>query len=454
MPLSVLISHTHAEKELAKAWHDLLQRTSQGAIAPWFSSSTDREGGMEAARRWRDTLDERLKTTELVLAILSPASCDRPWILWECGVVSGRRAAIEGDRAGSVVPVLISLEPRGLRNPLSDFQLYRGDARPSVVELCERLAKAAGLSAPQADLWGPVLDAYMARIDAYRPRPAGDDGETASLWLDRFEALEREGRRDEIRALRDQMYTIEPVPYRPKSAALHDFLSAIMLELNDAGAAVAETEHGLALNPHDVTLHHRQALARLDLMDHASAASAVEALIAQAPELAANPEIAGLKGRIHRERYALTRDPADLSSARAAYERAAQATSTDYYCALNAGVLALDAGAPAEADPWFQQASRNATAARDGPSVSFWADFTLGDIAFWRGESDVALAHYAEGLTRTPPPGPRARAAAKRGALRMLDTLKSEAALREQVTSLFEGRDGMAGRTGDGHDQD
>jgi hypothetical protein len=88
MPLNVLISHSHAERALAEAWKILLRDISFGTIQPWYSSDKQAEGGMNIGE-WREQLRERIGSTDFVLAILSPQSRDRPWILWECGVANG-----------------------------------------------------------------------------------------------------------------------------------------------------------------------------------------------------------------------------------------------------------------------------------------------------------------------------------------------------------------------------
>lgn len=114
MTLNVLISHAHAERPLAEAWRELLEAISGGIIAPWYSSDTSGGGGMRIGVEWRETLRQQIRDSRFVIAVLSPASRDRPWILWECGVMNGlaqERAAADGRPAAAIIPVVYSMSP-------------------------------------------------------------------------------------------------------------------------------------------------------------------------------------------------------------------------------------------------------------------------------------------------------------------------------------------------------
>ena len=84
--MDVLISHAHDEGKLAGAWKELLESISAGTIRVWFSSDMHPGGGMPVGKEWRQHLYERLEKSEFVLAIQTPASAGRPWVMWECGV--------------------------------------------------------------------------------------------------------------------------------------------------------------------------------------------------------------------------------------------------------------------------------------------------------------------------------------------------------------------------------
>ena len=138
--LKVFISHSHEEKDLALAWQTLLDHISQGAIEIWLSSDTKPTGGLKIGAEWRESIYEKLSNSNYVIAILSPASIDRPWILWECGVASGT------NKERGLIPVVYSMPLSDFEGPLSSYQAYSGEDKSKIEEICERLMVEAGLT--------------------------------------------------------------------------------------------------------------------------------------------------------------------------------------------------------------------------------------------------------------------------------------------------------------------
>jgi hypothetical protein len=137
--IKVLISHYHEERALADAWKELLKSTSLGAIEAWYSSDSHAAGGMTIGIEWRDQLHEKLAESNFILAIQTPTSAGRPWVMWECGVASGI------DKERGIIPIIYSMKPGELANPISSYQLYQGEDENQVRQVCERLTVAADL---------------------------------------------------------------------------------------------------------------------------------------------------------------------------------------------------------------------------------------------------------------------------------------------------------------------
>ncbi len=422
MPLAVLISHAHDERLLAEAWKTLLSTVSQGAIAPWYSSDRQPDGGMQIGEEWREHLRREILSTNYVLAVLSPQSRDRPWILYECGLAGGiaqGRQGVDGQSnlTGVVIPILYSMTASDLANPLASFNAYMGDSKDAVIEVCERLVQQAGLT-PQKRLWAQPIDDYMDAVAAHRPRRA-HSAENMILWRTRIEGLVQSGRSGEVYATRERMYVTFGKPFRPMNVQLHDVLSKIMLDERHFSAAIEETDYGLALAPDDVDLLHRKALASLHCHDRALALQTITQLVGVDPALASNPEIAGLEGRVRREIWDNSQDPLDLSAARVAYRRATDANEADYYCAVNAASLALAALDSVDADYLFARALQGVRKAQEKQPISYWTDFSAGEIALGQGMLQLACEEYGKGLTRVPAPPARDRESALKGVRRM-----------------------------------
>lgn len=72
------------------------------------------------------------------------------------------------------------------------------------------------------------------------------------------------------------------------------------------------------------------------------------------PGLQTNPEIAGLEGRIYRQKWESSRDEADLDAAIEAYRRAYDADPRQFYPGINAASLSLARGDEAGAKEVYE----------------------------------------------------------------------------------------------------
>src|SRR5579871_4878404 len=113
--LKILISHAHDERALAAAWKELIETVSLGTIEVWFSSDTHATGGVSIGRDWRADLYNKLDESNFILAILTPMSFSRPWIMWECGVASGI------NKARGIIPIVYAIGRGDLANPLAVY---------------------------------------------------------------------------------------------------------------------------------------------------------------------------------------------------------------------------------------------------------------------------------------------------------------------------------------------
>lgn len=159
-PLRVFVSHATEERKLAQALTGLLQTFSQGVVSAWFSSDDRPGGGLEAGLAWRAALTEELAAADAVLAVQSPLSLGRPWIMWECALASSTAHALGDDAGPRIIPITYGLGPGDLTNPLDLYQGYAGADRANVEELCRRLGKTAGLTLSDIALQ-EALDTYL-----------------------------------------------------------------------------------------------------------------------------------------------------------------------------------------------------------------------------------------------------------------------------------------------------
>src|SRR5262245_21726386 len=157
--MQVVISHAHDEAELAQAWKDLLTSTFGNGIDVWYSSDLSASGGMQPGQ-WREQLTVQLRDSEALIAIQTPASAGRPWIVWECG------AAIGLTNQRIFFPVFYGMDADGLPSPLTGDQSYPGQSRQDVRRVCELLAAASKVQLTESSL-NRALDAYERAVSTH-----------------------------------------------------------------------------------------------------------------------------------------------------------------------------------------------------------------------------------------------------------------------------------------------
>jgi tetratricopeptide (TPR) repeat protein len=410
--LRVLISHASEEKALAEAWKSLITTTSSGAVEVWFSSDVAPTGGMAIGKEWRNQLYARLDGSDFVIAIQTPTSAGRPWIMWECGVASGV------DKVRGVIPITFSMGRGDLGNPLNTYQVYQGEAEQQVREICARLAREAGLDPPTV-VYDEAIKAYVEQIKLHQARPA-IRAEQMTLWSARFEQLIRSGRAGEVPSKRSAMYASFGDSFEPVDPVLHELLSrTLLLDNKEYEAAITEVDYALRIVGDDVDLLHRKALALAEMHDLPAAEAIVGELLSSNAQLAANPELASLEGRIHRERWLATGEQSHLDKAYSAYLRAYEADRTQYYPGINAGSLALTKGYEEKAKEIFGEVLSRCDDLQRRVPVSYWVDFSAGEAHLGLGETEEAIADYRRGVARTPTPPARDKASAVKGVRRM-----------------------------------
>jgi hypothetical protein len=86
----VFISHDTRNANLAEAFANLLSDVSGGTLKSFRSSDKKGNTGIEFGAEWFSTIMAQLADATDVVALLTPQSLDRPWILYEAGVAKGR----------------------------------------------------------------------------------------------------------------------------------------------------------------------------------------------------------------------------------------------------------------------------------------------------------------------------------------------------------------------------
>jgi hypothetical protein len=428
MPASakVFISHSHEEKELALAWKELFDNVGNGAVEVWLSSDSSASGGMALGEEWRNTIYEKLAGATHMLAIVTPQSATRPWILWECGVATG----INKER--KLVPIAHSMPLSDLPSPLQSYQAYDGDDRASVQQVCERMLTGAGFK-PNPKFWTQQLELFEDRVKTSRPpRPLSPS--LLELWWQRFGRLIDGSRGSELRHLVDQFY-LAVGERTAVDSRIHDRLSEALLAAKVPELALCEVDFALKFSPNDTVLLHRKGLILLELGNLHDVEQLLKEVYARVPQVKNWPELAGLEGRMYRERARLQEGDAKLyRQAAAAYRRAFDFDVSQHYPGGQAVAMAVQAGDEAMVDELLPKVIAACQQAAAGAQASYWEDFTLAEMYLLKKDLDAAVGSYERGLARRPAPSPRDRDSTLKGARRTAAKRSLDAA---RIETLF-----------------
>src|ERR1700734_3455156 len=101
--IKVFLSHDSRDSDLAGVLGRTLSRVTLGQIEPWFSSDGSAGGGLRPGSIWLDDIRKRLQDSKAVVALLTPRSLLRPWLLFETGFAAANAHC-------EVIPVAVGVD--------------------------------------------------------------------------------------------------------------------------------------------------------------------------------------------------------------------------------------------------------------------------------------------------------------------------------------------------------
>lgn len=148
-------------KAVAKAYKVFLQGLVQ-SIEPWMSERDIAKGAA-----WFDEIMQALKGAKFGVICVTPENLDAPFLLFEAGALGGHFGK------SHVAPLLIDVDHKSLKPPLSQFQGTLSNEK-DILQLVETMMKAAveaGDKVPDPEtfkrLWGHLwkdLDAELKKV--------------------------------------------------------------------------------------------------------------------------------------------------------------------------------------------------------------------------------------------------------------------------------------------------
>ena len=130
----VFISHDSRDADLAEAFELLLTDISGGVLKSFRASDKKGASGIPFGAEWYRSIMSQLDESTDVVALLTPQSIERPWILYEAGVAKGK---LETTVLGVAIGTTLDAVNTG---PFGQFQ-NSGDDEDSLTKLGLQLLK-------------------------------------------------------------------------------------------------------------------------------------------------------------------------------------------------------------------------------------------------------------------------------------------------------------------------
>jgi len=161
----VFISHDSGDADLAEEFDNLLRDASGGMLKSFRSSDKKGTAGVEYGDEWHNAIMGKLGTATDVVALLTPHSIDRPWILYEAGVAKGK---IGGKVIGLVIGVPFKRANTG------PFYLFQNcpDDEEALTGLVTQLVKRNPGAEPRQEAVRMQVHAFRERVSQLQKKRA------------------------------------------------------------------------------------------------------------------------------------------------------------------------------------------------------------------------------------------------------------------------------------------
>jgi hypothetical protein len=173
----IFISHDARDADLAEEFDNLLRDASGGMLKSFRSSDRKGTSGMEYGEEWYSAIMSKLGSATNVVALLTPHSIDRPWILYEAGVAKGK---IGGNVLGVAIGTALERVSTG---PFFQFQNC-GDDEDSLTGLVMQLVRSNPGAEPREEAVKIQVRAFRDRVAALQKKRGGAAGKAQPSKVD------------------------------------------------------------------------------------------------------------------------------------------------------------------------------------------------------------------------------------------------------------------------------
>lgn len=348
---SIFISLTHADTAIADALKDAVKQLFSEQVEVHYSTSKKRGEGIKPGEEWFQWIKDNVKEADIALILITPASVQKPWILWEAGAVTGVSLAMTEDshKRNKVIPLAYQLKNIEIPSPFHNIQVIRGDKQSDIKQLFDRLLEDFGgsLSTVQSYEAGQMLVStikkYLESVhNALLNAPLLPTESTVQEWCLRLDELANQNRSSETKHLHDWINVAfgreesdEPLPI---DVRIHRRLGELYMDSMNYEKAAEQFELAKRMMPRDLFLLRKLGEAYLKKKEFAHTAKVIDRITElDKNAFDRNVECAALKGKWHRYR-------GDLSAAKETFAKARTNNPDSYYLTDLLGQVTLEKG--------------------------------------------------------------------------------------------------------------
>ena len=77
----IFISHTHADRAIADALSAAIKSVFGDLLTTSYSTKKELDGGIKPGEEWFRWIVERVRSADIAVILLTPASTQKPWVL-------------------------------------------------------------------------------------------------------------------------------------------------------------------------------------------------------------------------------------------------------------------------------------------------------------------------------------------------------------------------------------
>ncbi|GGO10619.1 toll/interleukin-1 receptor domain-containing protein [Microbispora bryophytorum] len=357
----IFISHTEVDKAIADAVNEAIDTLlGAGAVSVVYSTSRELGGGVKFGENWFQWIAQQVRNATVTLVLLTPASVQKPWVLWEAGAVYGAALAEPQARLRTVRPIAFQIGMNDVPSPLasSHAHIARGDdssdVRLLLNEFIEQFSSDPASTIRAAQNVERVVTRWLDAVaEALRTAPLTPAEPIVNEWCERLDALATGDRASEVRQVHEWLLVAFGQKgggdERPIDIRLHRRLAQLYMATKRYREAAEQFEMARRLSPRDLFILRSLGQAYVAGRNYKDANAIIRSIEELAPSaFVDNVECAALKGRWFR-------DQGRILEAEGIYAAAFAVNPESYYLADLLGMSQLQLGRIQEAADVYRQ---------------------------------------------------------------------------------------------------